>query len=414
MDTITIAIVICSLLTVALLFDLTASKTKIPSVILLLLLGWLVARAPIERPDLSFMLPILGTMGLILIVLEGALELEIDRSKIPLMRKSALAALLPMLVLPLAAAYVATFFGYPSLKNNLVNFIPLFVISSAIAIPTAQNLRPHNREFVIYESSLSDIFGVMLFNFIALNEVIDAAASIEFVKQSFVMLAISLVATLALAWLISNIKHHVKFVPIVLVTVIIYLISKNYHLPSLLFILLFGLFLGNVGLVKTNPRFKFLHPEVLEEEVHRLKDIVAEVAFLVRSLFFLFFGFLLETSELLNTSTMLLAVLITASIFGVRALILKAFKMPMMPLVTIAPRGLITILLFLTIPAEQSIALVNKPLITQVIILTALVMMFGVMFNKIPDDELQPVGKADSNTTPLTPSELPATTRTTS
>ncbi|TDR32187.1 cation:proton antiporter [Hydromonas duriensis] len=390
MSTVTIAIAICALLTLAYVFDLTASKTKIPSVILLLLLGWLVARVPMERPDLSFMLPILGTMGLILIVLEGSLELQINRSKIPLVKKSSLAALLPMLILPLGAAYLATLFGYPSLKNNMVNFVPLFIISSAIAIPTAQSLNPYNREFVIYESSLSDIFGVMLFNFIALNEVIDGSASIEFVKQTFVMLAISLVATLALAWLISSIKHHVKFVPIVLATVMIYLVSKHYHLPSLLFILLFGLFLGNVSLFKNKPKFNFLHPEVLGEEVHRLKDIVAEVAFLVRSLFFLFFGFLLDTNELLNTDTILLAILITSAIFGSRALVLKLFKMPKMPLMTIAPRGLITILLFLSIPPEQSIALVNKPLITQVIILTALVMMFGVMFNKTPVEEPEP------------------------
>ncbi|MCU0354611.1 MAG: sodium:proton antiporter, partial [Cytophagales bacterium] len=49
------------------------------------------------------------------------------------------------------------------------------------------------------------------------------------------------------------------------------------------------------------------------------------------------------------------------------------------PLLFIAPRGLITILLFLGIPAAQSIDLVNRSLVIQVIVLTALVMMAGLM-----------------------------------
>jgi len=40
---------------------------------------------------------------------------------------------------------------------------------------------------------------------------------------------------------------------------------------------------------------------------------------------------------------------------------------------------LITILLFLSIPFGQSVEIANKSLIIQVIILTALVMMFGLM-----------------------------------
>ena len=72
----TIIITFCILLLVAYLFDLTSSKTKIPSVILLLLLGWGVRQITdllfIDLPDFSYVLPILGTIGLILIVLDGS------------------------------------------------------------------------------------------------------------------------------------------------------------------------------------------------------------------------------------------------------------------------------------------------------------------------------------------------------
>ena len=96
-------IAICVLLVLAYAFDVSSSKTKIPSVILLLGLGWTVKQIAqfieIPIPDLTPILPILGTVGLILIVLEGSLELELNKSKFILVGKTSVMALLPMLIL---------------------------------------------------------------------------------------------------------------------------------------------------------------------------------------------------------------------------------------------------------------------------------------------------------------------------
>ena len=166
-----VIIIICVLLLMAYLFDLTSSKTKIPSVILLLLLGWCAKQAAsffeLEVPNLAPLLPILGTIGLILIVLEGSLELELNRTKFPLIKKSVLVAFFPMILLAFVLTFVFQQLGDFSFKNSLLNAIPLCVISSAIAIPSVRNLSNSNKEFIIYESSLSDIVGVLFFNFIA-------------------------------------------------------------------------------------------------------------------------------------------------------------------------------------------------------------------------------------------------------
>jgi hypothetical protein len=117
-----------------------------------------------------------------------------------------------------------------------------------------------------------------------------------------------------------------------------------------------------------------------------------EATFLIRSLFFLLFGYLIETEELLNTSTLVWAAGITAGIFLIRYIQIKISKLPLSPLLFVAPRGLITILLFLSIDKAQEISLVNKSLVIQVIILTALVMMIGLILNKkeeIPQDRLE-------------------------
>lgn len=381
-----VIITVCILLLFGYLFDLTSAKTKIPSVILLLTLGWLVKQGVvflgIQVPDLTALLPVLGTIGLILIVLEGSLELEFNKSKIKLIKKSFIIALLPMLALGFLFAYLFHYFGYYSFKDSMANAIPLCVISSAIAIPSAKNLLKSDRTFVVYESSFSDILGVLFFNFIILNEFIDVQSLGHFAIQILIVAVVSFVATIGLSYLLSKIDHHIKFAPIIILVILIYEVSKIYHLPALVFILLFGLFLNNLDELKRFKWTHFFHPQELDEEVKKFKDLIVEATFLIRSVFFILFGYLIETSEVLNSETLLWACVIVAAIFSIRTVILLIYKFPLLPLLFVAPRGLITILLFLSIPAVQAISLVNKSLIVQVIILTALIMMTGLIITK--------------------------------
>ena len=284
-------------------------------------------------------------------------------------------------------AYLFHYYSDVSFKAALSNAIPLAIISSSIAIPSAQNLISKNKEFITYESSLSDIFGVIFFNFITFNDYFTFDSISIFLLQILLIIIISFIATLGLAFLLSKIKHPVKFAPIILLVILIYEISKIYHLPALIFILLFGIFLGNLDELKHIKFIQRLRPEILNNEVHKFKDLTTEMAFLIRALFFLLFGFLIETAEIINTDTIIWAIGITAGIFIIRFILLKLFKIPINPLLYIAPRGLITILLFLSIPLSQISSLVNNSLIIQVIILTALVMMMGLMFNKKKGDE---------------------------
>lgn len=384
--TTTIIVSIVLLLLFAYIFDLSSSRTKIPSVILLLFLGWGVKQTStffnIEIPNLTSVLPILGTIGLILIVLEGSLELELTKSKLPFVGKSSLIALIPIIIISFTLAYIIHYYGNIDYKSALSNAIPLAVISSSIAIPSAQNLIAKNKEFITYESSMSDIFGVILFNFVTFNDYFTFQSVSMFFGQIVLIIIISFIATLGLAFLLSKIKHSVKFAPIILLVILIYEISKIYNLPALVFILLFGIFLGNLDELKHIKFIQRLRPEILTNEVHKFKDLTAEMAFLIRALFFILFGYLIETSEIINSETIIWALGITAGIFIIRFIVLKLFKIPISPLLYIAPRGLITILLFLSIPLRFVSPLVNNSLIIQVIILTALVMMMGLLFNK--------------------------------
>jgi len=379
----TIIISFCTLLLIAYLFDLTAAKTKIPSVILLLLLGWLLhqltAFLEIHLPDFSGVLPILGSIGLILIVLEGSLELNLNKSKIGLIRKSFLGALITMFGLTFALSFLFQYLGGFPFRSCMVNAIPFSVISSAIAIPSVRNISHSKKEFVIYESSLSDILGVVFFNFIVLNTDYGFRTFGNFGIQLMIIVVISFIATIVLTILLRKIEHHIKFIPIILLVILIYTLLEIYNLPSLIFILTFGLFIGNLYKFKSFRWIKKLHPEELKIEDQKFKEITIETAFLVRALFFILFGFLLQTSEIINTDTLLLSGGIVAIIFIFRIVQLKISQLPLRPLLFVAPRGLITILLFLSIVPAQRLMLINKSLIVQVIILSAFVMMFGLM-----------------------------------
>lgn len=392
----TIIITLCILLLIAYVFDLTSSKTKIPSVILLLLLGWIVRQLStvlhIRIPDLSGMLPVFGTVGLILIVLEGSLELELNKSKMGILKKSAIVALFPMLALALLTAYAFQLFQEGiSFRDALTNAVPLCVISSSIAIPSVKYLSSYNREFITYESSLSDIFGVIFFNFVALNELGEMHSAWTSVLQLLLMIAVSFAATVLLAFLLGKIDHHIKFVPIILLVLLIYAIAKLYHLPSLIFILILGLFLGNLDELKRFNWVNKLRPDELNTEVHKFRDLITEATFLVRTVFFLLFGYLIETSEVLNTGTLLWAIGILAAALLIRALQFRLSGLRLFPMLFIIPRGLINVLLFLSIVPVQQIPFVNKSLVLQLVLLSTFTMMLGLMFSKKEEEPITTV-----------------------
>ena len=163
MDVSSILIVLPLLIIFSYLFDIFARRTKFPSVILLVLTG-IIARfiTSVYGYDnfafLDNLVPVLGTIGLILIVLEAAIELEIKKEKTEIIIKGFLAALVILIVnIVLVSVFFNQVIGLPY-PTSVIYAIPLSIISSAVAIPSATGLITKNKEFVVYESTFSDIF----------------------------------------------------------------------------------------------------------------------------------------------------------------------------------------------------------------------------------------------------------------
>jgi Kef-type K+ transport system membrane component KefB len=341
----------------------------------------LASNLDIKVPDLSGLLPLMGTIGLILIVLEGSLDLTIDPSKKRLITNSITASIVLFAIFVAIIMLVLIYAYHFSLRQSLINSIPLGIISSAVAIPSASELKKTDKEFVIYESSISDIFGILVFDFVIANTTSIAKGLFRFSVEILATILLSIVFSSALAFILHKINHHVKYIIITTAIILVYSLAKLVHLPSLLVVLIFGLVMNNNHLFRNKFSSKIIDFQSFDSELISFKHITGEFTFIIRSFFFIMFGFYTNVLDVLNIDSLIFAFLVTIAIFILRAIFFKTvIKTPLNPLLFFAPRGLITILLFMSIPKDLLLPAMNKGLITQIIFLTILFMTFGNIF----------------------------------
>ncbi|GAB3661900.1 hypothetical protein GCM10027594_31580 [Hymenobacter agri] len=365
-------------------FDLAARATKVPSVLLLLLAGIALSQAAnywgvaVAVPPV--LLQLFGIVGLILIVLEGSLDLRLTHDKAPLIRRSFLAAVLIMGVQVAAIAALLHFYVGARWQSCLLNAVPLAVVSSAVAIPSVAGLGGDKQEFIVYESTFSDIVGIMLFNFILQDNFAQGWSIVTFGRDVLAVAVVAVLSTALLAWLLGRLRSHVKFFLLFAFLVLIYSIAKKLHLSSLVLVLAFGLAVNNADQLLKHPLLRrFLHPEELAGQLHQLKSITAESAFLIRTFFFLLFGYSITLSNLVSFSLLLQGALIVGVLTLVRYVYLRYIaKTDLIPELFIAPKGLISVLLFYSIPPRLLIGEVSENMLFVVILLTGLLMMVGL------------------------------------
>lgn len=387
-----ILIAVSILIILSYLFILISGKIKVPSVILLLLTGiglkFLVKETEYNFSETKFPLELLGIIGLIFIVLEGSLDLKITRQKLPLIGKSFVSALLILIATSGLIGWILIEFIELPLSTAFVYAVPLGVISSAIAIPSVIKLSEEKKEFIVYESTFSDIIGIMLFNYIIIGNTTSGNSITSFFITLFIMLIVSAIGTGLLLFLLNYTRSHIKFYLIFAILILIYSISKMFHLSPLLFILIFGLMLNNADLFIKGKLANYLHLEKLQSTTEELKLITAETAFIVRTFFFILFGYSINLFLFNDSNVILIGCLITATILLTRFIFLRFIsKSNVFPEIFIAPRGLITVVLFYSIPLQFQTEKFNEGILFFVIIASSIMMMIGIMATKTTYEE---------------------------
>ena len=371
------------------LFNRIAQWTNIPSVLMLILTGvcislWLKSTGVAEL-NLAKGLELLGIVGLIMIVLEAALDLELSRETLPLIGKSLLVALLCLLASTAGIALVLQAFISMSFTTALLYSTPLSIMSSAIIIPSVAGLVLHKKEFMVYESAFSDILGIMLFYFIiSLLESGGGAATLQFGGSLIITILVGIAASYLLVFLFKDLQSDVRLFLLIAILLLLYAAGKLLHLSPLLIILIFGLLLSNHKAV-----FKIFRNDLKKDDddpIHQIEKefhlITLETAFVVRTFFFVVFGMTINLGSLINLNVFLISLLVILILYIARFIFLKLFvRKDFIPELWIAPRGLITILLFFAIPEEYQVEAFDSGILLYVIIISSLIMTFALIAN---------------------------------
>ncbi len=337
--------------------NVISRKTNIPSVLLLIVLGILIKQSfPYfgisAIPYEGLILEVLGTVGLIFIVLEAALDLELRKDKWPIIWKSLLVALGALLISSFAIASFLNWIFFNDFYNALVYAIPLSIMSSAIIIPSVGGLVEHQKEFMVYESTFSDILGIMFFYLLLGNE--DAGSVWTVAKNVGVNIGLTIILGLLVSYvmvfMLQKITGNVKLFLTIAVLLLIYAIEKLVHLSPLILILAFGLMLNNHKLFFVKRMRKLVNDEKIESITHDFHVLTLETAFVIRTFFFVIFGITIVLSSLMSWSVIFYSLVIVVILYLVRYLFLSLLaRKDTFPMLYIAPRGLITILLYFQI-----------------------------------------------------------------
>jgi cell volume regulation protein A len=368
------------------IFNIISRKTSIPSVLLLITTGILInlGLTLFHESSLNFMplLEILGIVGLIMIVLEASLDLKLSKDKSKMIWKSFLIALLSLIFTAFFIALILLVYLDSSFFTAMIYAIPLSIISSAIVIPSTSNLDEEKKEFMIYESTFSDILGIMIFYFLieSANAESLGVVSLHLFANVFGTVAISFIISYVLIFVFQNITTEVKLFLLISVLILLYSVAKLMHLSSLLIILVFGLVLQNRHIFFAGKLKKLLKEKTLQEISNNFRIITLESAFVVRTFFFVIFGITITLSSLYNLKVILVSLIVLGGIYGIRILMFKLLRIKnYFPEIYLAPRGLITILLFYAIPKEISNENFDPGILLFIIISSSLAMTISLV-----------------------------------
>lgn len=398
------AIVISIILIISYFFNQISRKYKIPSVILLIGLGIAVREflQAIEIDLSSYLfetLELLGIVGLIMIVLEATLGLKLRKEKKKLLIQSFSIGTISLVLTTLVTAYLLHTFLISEFIKAMTYAIPISILSSSIIIPSVFSLSESKREFMIYESTFSDILGIMVFYLLIENVERETTEVVVNVSGNILITMVaSVLLSYGLVLLLQHLDMKVKLFFLIAVLVLLYSVGKIFHLSSLLIIMVFGLVLNNHEIFFKGRLKDWIQSDSIKSILADFHVVTLESSFVVRTFFFVVFGMSLDFSGLGDLNAVFLGLGILVVVYLIRILLFRAIvQKNIYPQVWIAPRGLVTVLLFFSIPAGLQDPAFNSTILMIVIIVSALVMSVGLISRREDFEEMESLEFDDWN-----------------
>lgn len=378
----TFIIAICLLIIFSYLFNVVSRKTGIPSVLLLLLSG-IGVREILIFNNFSITVStqtveVFGIIGLIMIILEAGLDLRVGRHKFRLIRNAFFSAFIILVFSAIGCSFLLFYYLKEDYVRCLIYALPLSIVSSAIVIPSISHLDEHKKEFLVYETSFSDILGILFFNYLIAGNLLKGLNITWFFGSVILALALSILLSIFMLLMLTRITSKVRFFLVFAVLIFLYAGGKMLHLPALFIILMFGLIVSNWGSSVFAKAYKWISVQQVNDISHLLHSLTAESSFLIRTFFFFVFGLTIDFSLMIDLEVILAGSAIVAILLGIRYIYLRFFlHSHIFPELFFMPRGLITILLFYSIPQTYKLSKFNEGILFFVILISSIIMMIG-------------------------------------
>jgi cell volume regulation protein A len=347
------------------LFTSIFSRTRIPDVILLIIIGICVGpvlglASPTEFGAVG---PVFTTVTLIIILFESGIALRLSTLRSVLGGALALAPLSFFLTMSVVAGITIWLTDLETLPAFILGAI-VGSTSEAVVIPLVKQLKikEETGTLLSVESSVNDVLSIVIT--VALVQAY-TAGKFEIASVSGDLIASFLVALVfgvvgALIW--SILLNRIRAIKNAIFTTpafvfVIYGLVETLGFSGAIAALAFGITIGNIGTI----RFSIFRSPTAKEPVglnETEKVFFSEVAFLLKTFFFIYLGLSLE---LISSQLIIVGLILTAVAFALRVPAVKvAVRKSMGPkeisvISVMVPKGLAAVVLA-SIPIQQGVA----------------------------------------------------------
>ncbi len=383
----TVFLVLAAILFIGFIGELIFDKTGIPDVVWLLLIGILLGSVLgwASSASLEQIAPFFTTFALIFLLFEAGMNTDI-RSFIKSAPRGFQLSILSFILSFALIAGVGLLMGL-SMELSLLMGVILSGISSAVVLPFVKKLAMGEQAklSLVFDSAFSDVLCIlgtvtMVEIFTLETQVIDGLSIFNQVLSSFLIaIAIGLVAAFVWNTIIrTKIKSH-QVVLTLAFMLIVYSLTQIINANGAIAGLVFGLILGNTKKIKAvfverkdkdeSKKINTAQENAVQKTINvkdfslpslikSSKDFYGELAFFIKTFFFVYLGILINFSEM---SSFLWAFIILAGLYIVRPFAVylsfgKETKLKDISLLeTLIPKGLAAAVL-VQLPIQAGIA----------------------------------------------------------
>ncbi|MBN2595633.1 MAG: cation:proton antiporter [Marinifilaceae bacterium] len=348
------------------LFNELFEKTKIPNVLLLLLIGIIIG--PISGIVTTDFFGKLGnvftTITLIVILFESGSDLNFKAIK-QAIGSAALLTISNFVITVLIASYLSRWLLSIDMLSSVFIGTIVGCTSSAVVIPMVKQLKMGEKStsILILESALSDVLclvvGLALLDGMAQGE-ISIGMILSKMWKSFVF-AITLGLLSGFLWssIIAKIRSvkNSMFTTLAFVFVL-YGIVELLELNGGLSVLSFGILLGNIDSFGKSTKFRKMFSFESSGFNNKERDFFAEIVFIMQTYFFVYVGISLQLGNLgiYATGFLIVLLIVIFRIPGTVFLTGKGISNPERTIMSVmTPKGLVTAVLA-SLPFQRGLA----------------------------------------------------------